>query len=166
MRPSPYTLTYALMFGMTTLTFVACAKTATLTNAATSNAAPRSPMSSRPTPTETLPTNWLVRDIGKPGVPVPSPSGLSKIRDIEKAIGSKRSYVLRFAYPPHYGLVVYDGDFYDADGHAPNLSLFSIDLINCENGIMYRPSENDTMTIPHEDQTDKQFLHSWRCPGY
>lgn len=90
---------------------------------------------------------------------------MAKIRKIESEISPKRAHSLRFAYPP-YGLVVYDGDFYDADGHSPNLSLFPINLVDCENGIMYRPSENDTMTIPHEDQTDKQFLHSWRCPGY
>jgi hypothetical protein len=111
-------------------------------------------------------TNWAVRDIGKRGVPELDADETRTIRVIARAVGVRRASLLRFAFPD-YGFIVYDGTFRNADGRdAADFSPFTIILNNCTEEIMYWPAQNRTGTIPHEDQTDKQFLHSWKCPGF
>jgi hypothetical protein len=91
---------------------------------------------------------------------------MAEIRKIEKQVGFKRARLLRFAFPP-YGLVVYDGDPDDAAVHVPNPNALVMNLIDdCRDDAVYRPAENDTLAVPHEDQSEQQFRRSWRCPGY
>jgi hypothetical protein len=102
------------------------------------------------------PRTYLVRDIGRPGVPIPVASDRAMLRKIASYFDPA---TLRFAYvltsPHKRGMIVYDGDDEACTGGGTDFQVLNL---SCNTGYDPEDSPDNAMALPDCFMTSRPWI--------